>query len=116
MNEFLHEQLPPESMILSGRGPVPDRYGFQSNALQVFYARSEESWEDERAHAHLEADECFLVLQGAVVVEVDGEEHVIGPREYAFFPRGVFHRIARVVPPVEAFMIRAPSVEDKVYR
>lgn len=116
MRTFFHQKLPTESMILSGRGPVPPQFGFQSDQLQVFFAHDDASWSDERAQAHLECDECFLVLKGAIVLDVEGEERVIKAREYAYFPPGVFHRIVRVETPVEAFVIRAPSVEDKVYR
>ena len=114
MRAFHHRRLPPASALLSGVGPVPEEHGFLSGTLQVWY-ENDPARTDERAHAHLEADKCFLVLRGAVVVEVGGEEHRIGPREFCFFPVGVFHRIVRVEPPVEAFMIRGPLVDDKVY-
>jgi hypothetical protein len=38
----------------------------------------------------------------------------VGPREFCCFPRGVYHSIVEVHPPVETFMIRAPSVRDRV--
>ena len=66
-------------------------------------------------HAHQESDECFIVLQGTIVVEVQGEQFTIGPREFCCFPRGVYHSVIQVFPPIESLMIRAPSVNDKLY-
>lgn len=64
---------------------------------------------------HLESDECFIVLRGTLVVEVEGEQYTIGEREFCCFPRGVYHSVVEVHPPVETLMIRAPSINDKVY-
>ena len=116
MKRIHHRRLPDHSTLLSGGGEMPDEYGFRSPRLQVWYNNTADEWADEQAHAHLECDECFIVTRGVIVVDVEGEELRIGPREYCYFPIGVFHRIVRVEPPVESFMIRAPSVKDKVYR
>jgi hypothetical protein len=51
-----------------------------------------------------------------LIVDVEGAHHTIGPREFCCFPRGVFHAVVEVMPPVQTLMIRAPSVDDKVYR
>lgn len=110
-----HRELPAFSTVLSGRGPIRDRYGFRSERLQIWFNHTTEAWADDRPHAHTECDEAFVVMQGTIVVEVEGERIEVGPREYCVFPAGVFHRIASVRPPVESFMIRAPSVDDKVY-
>ena len=116
MTAFHVRRLPERSAILAGRGPVEAGIGCLSSRLQVWYCNAGDSWNDEREHAHEECDECFLVLRGAVVVAVDGEEHVIGPRQYCVFPPGVFHRVVRATPPVEALVIRAPAHDDKIYR
>ena len=65
---------------------------------------------------HLESDECFILLRGSLLVEVEGERVMIEAREFCCFPRGVYHSVVQVFPPVESLMIRAPSVEDKIYR
>ena len=65
---------------------------------------------------HLESDECFIVLRGALVVEVEGEQFIVGEREFCCFPIGIYHSVVEVHPPIETLMIRAPSVNDKVYR
>jgi len=64
---------------------------------------------------HAQSDECFIVLNGSLLVEVEGERVVVGPREFCCFPSGVYHAIIEVETPAETLMIRAPSVNDKVY-
>ena len=115
MRRFHHRPLPEYSTLLSGRVP-PDEVGFPSERLQIWYNHTTERWVDPCPHAHLESDECFIVLRGRLVVEVEGERVVVGPREFCCFPRGVFHSVVETFPPFETLMIRAPSVEDKIYQ
>jgi mannose-6-phosphate isomerase-like protein (cupin superfamily) len=53
---------------------------------------------DTPAHVHEREDELFVSLEGAHVIELDGDEHRIGPGESVFAPRGVPHAQRRVVP------------------
>jgi mannose-6-phosphate isomerase-like protein (cupin superfamily) len=53
---------------------------------------------DTPAHVHEREDELFLSLEGDHIIELDGEEHRIGPGEFLFAPRGVPHSQRRVVP------------------
>jgi len=115
MERFHQRKLPERSALLAGRQP-PDEVGFPSEQLQIWYNNTLETWADPAPHAHLNSDECFIVLRGSLLVEVEGERIMIGPREFCCFPRGVYHAVVQVFPPVESLMIRAPSVEDKVYR
>lgn len=112
MAEFHHRKLPTRSTLLP-----PDDVGFQSRQLQIWYNTTDQGWvgEGEAPHLHTESDECFIVLRGALVVEVDRQRHTIGPREFCCFPRGVLHAIVEVQTPVETLMIRAPSTHDKIY-
>ncbi len=114
MSLFHHQLLPEYSTLLMGQTP-PDRVGFASERLQIWYNYTNEGWHDPGAHAHTESDECFIVLRGRLVVEVDGQRITVGPREFCCFPRGVFHAIVETFPPIESLMIRAPSVNDKIY-
>jgi len=116
MPQFHHHKLPNHSTLLSGHVP-PDGTGFQSERLQIWYNNTDENWvgAGEEPHVHTQSDECFIVLQGELVVDVEGERFTVGPREFCCFARGVYHAIAEVRPPVETLMIRAPSVDDKVY-
>lgn len=112
---FHHYNLPDYSTLLSGRLPRED-LSFQSEKLQIWYNNTEEIWTDSGLHYHTESDEIFIVLKGTIVVEVDGERHTIGPREFCCFPAGIYHAVVNVFPPLETLMIRAPSAEDKVYK
>jgi len=114
MARFHHRKLPEYSTLLSGRKPR-DEVGFWSERLQIWYNHTDKAWQDPTSHAHLEGDECFIVLRGELVVEVEGERFTVGPREFCCFPRGVYHAVVEVHPPVESLMIRAPSKDDKVY-
>src|SRR4051812_41795863 len=109
MPGFHHRPLPGYSTLLSGRTP-PDKVGFRSERLQVWFNHSDRAWADPMPHAHLESDECFIVLEGSLIVEVEGERVTVGPREFCCFAAGVSHAVVEVHPPVETLMIRAPSV------
>jgi mannose-6-phosphate isomerase-like protein (cupin superfamily) len=117
MTKFHLQKLPDHSTLLSGRAPR-DETGFQSQQLQIWYNNTDTNWvgSGEVSHLHTLSDECFIVLSGSLVVEVEGERFTVGPREFCCFPAGQYHAVLEVHPPVETFMIRAPSVEDKVYR
>ncbi len=115
MRRFHLRRFPDFSTLLAGHTPCDDS-GFQSERLQIWYNNTEEPWADPGPHMHLESDECFIVLRGSIVVEVEDERYTIGPREFCCFPRGVYHQVVEVHPPVESLMVRAPSVEDKVYQ
>jgi mannose-6-phosphate isomerase-like protein (cupin superfamily) len=115
MTKFHHKKLPGFSTILCGRKTQND-YGFESKSLQIWYNKTTEEWKDDRPHAHKECDECFIVIKGKIDVDVDGELHTIHAGEFCCFPKGVFHSIIKVYPPIESYMIRAPSIEDKVHK
>jgi mannose-6-phosphate isomerase-like protein (cupin superfamily) len=112
---FHHRKLPSSSALLSGRSPRDD-LGFQSDQLQILYRNTGDPWSDSDVHTHRESDECFIVLQGELTVEVEGERVSIGPREICFFPQGVYHALVETHPPLEVLIIRAPSLDDKSYR
>lgn len=115
MKPYHPRKLPEYSTLLSGNTPRDDT-GFQSQLLQIWYNHTNQKWSDETPHMHTESDEIFVVLQGALIVEVEGEQFQVGPREFCCFPHGVYHSVMEVDPPVETLMIRAPSTADKVYR
>ena len=116
MAHFHHQRLPNHSTLLSGRVP-PDEVGFQSDQLQIWFNNTDESWvgEGELPHKHLQSDECFLILEGSIEVQVDGDTILIGAGEFCCFQAGVLHAVVSVKPPIQSLVIRAPSVEDKVY-
>lgn len=112
---FHHQTLPAHSTLLVGPRP-PDPIGFRSERLQVWYNHTSEAWCDPHLHRHEDSDECFIVLRGTLVVAVEGERITVGPRTFCCFPRGVYHAVIDVHPPVETLMIRAPAIADKRYQ
>src|SRR6185436_18054418 len=115
MKPYHHRKLPEYSTLLSGHLPR-DANSFESQQLQIWYNHTDQKWSDEMPHMHAESDEIFVVLQGTLTIEVEGKRFNVGPREFCCFPRGVYHSVVEVHPPVETLMIRAPSVDDKVYQ
>ena len=114
MSSFHHRPLPDYSTLLAGRTP-PDEVGFTSDRLQIWYNQTSEAWRDPRPHAHAASDECFILLRGRLVVEVEGQRVSVGPREFCCFPAGVVHAVVETYPPIESLMIRSPSIDDKIY-
>ncbi len=114
MTVFHHRQLPDFSALLAGPTP-PSDFAFHSDRLQISYFKTQEGWTDPLPHAHQESDECFLVFQGMILVEVEGERVTIGPREFCGFPRGIYHQVVEVRPPVECLILRSPTGSDKRY-
>jgi len=117
MGKYHHQKLPDYSTLLSGHSP-PDDIGFTSNQLQIWFNKTNESWigEGEISHMHKMSDECFIVLQGSLDVDVEGDLFTIKAGEFCCFPAGIYHSVKEIHLPIETLMIRAPSIEDKVYQ
>lgn len=113
-DQLLHRRLPQKSGLLVGPRP-PDDFAYQLDHLQIWFNRTDEPWNDPAPHFHQESDEVFIVLKGELVVEVNGERITVGPDEFCAFPAGVVHSVVDVHTPHESLMIRAPSVQDKIY-
>lgn len=116
MDKYHHRKLPDFSTLLSGHTPLHE-LGFKSDRLQIWYNKTNESWigDGESPHKHLESDECFIVLEGSMIIEVDGDQFTLSAGEFCCFPAGIYHNILEIHPPVEALMIRSPSIADKEY-
>jgi len=115
MPMFHHRHLPDFSALLAGPTP-PNDFAFRSDRLQISYFSTKEAWTDPLPHAHQESDECFLVFQGSIIVEVEGERVTIGPRDFCGFSRGTYHQVVEVRPPIECLIIRnSSSGSDKKY-
>jgi mannose-6-phosphate isomerase-like protein (cupin superfamily) len=72
MTRFYHQKLPSYSALLAGREP-PNDSSFRSDKLQIWYNTIDTPWKDDGHHAHLESDECFIVLQGVLIVALEGK-------------------------------------------
>lgn len=65
-------------------------------------------------HAHEESDEVYMVLEGAISLQIEDEITRVSAGEICFVPLGVFHAVTHVDVPYRGFVIRAPSVQDKI--
>ncbi len=61
--------------------------GFNGHDVMVVKVRGEFVW-----HAHPDTDDLFLVLSGALVIQLRDGEVRLGPGELYVVPRGVEHR------------------------
>jgi mannose-6-phosphate isomerase-like protein (cupin superfamily) len=113
-HSFHHRRLPRRSALLSGRFP-PSDLAFQSESLQVWFNETTEAWADDRAHFHTSSDEMFVVLEGTLVVPVEDRRVRVEAGQFCSFEAGLMHRIVSTEPPLRTLMIRAPSLDDKVY-
>lgn len=67
-------------------------------------------------HSHPEADETFYVLEGEVVIHIDGASHTVATGGIAVVPRGIPH--AFMVTSAEARMLclQTPGSGEDFYR
>lgn len=99
--------------LISGRSPA-DALSFQSERLQVIFNDTSTPWQDTVAHAHLESDEIYIVLEGEMVIAVNDELFNVAAGEVLYVPSGAVHQLVRVEVPHRSLVLRSPSVNDKV--
>ncbi len=80
-------------------------------------------WEDEMVrgkttplHLHPDFDEALYVLEGEIVVQVDGVDHVVGERGFALAPRGVPHAFLVTSETARILAVIAPGHAESFYR
>jgi mannose-6-phosphate isomerase-like protein (cupin superfamily) len=110
-------QIPPlpnaGPLCSARRSRTEGRGGLASDRLQLWFNNTNTKWHDEGLHAHRESDEIFVVLEGNLVVDVDGDRVTIGPGEFCCFPQGLQHGVVETHPALRTLMFRAPSLDDK---
>lgn len=111
---WLKRTIPSHIEILSGSYPPNDNC-FRSDHLQILCNSSDTPWTDDGLHAHLESDEAYLVLEGEITLAIEEDTTIVSAGEICFVPKGVSHAVTNVRVPYRGFVIRAPSVEDKMY-
>jgi quercetin dioxygenase-like cupin family protein len=83
--------------------------------LSVFQATMPEGFSPPR-HIHTREDEVFLVLDGEVLFEIDGERRLAGPGVSVYMPRGVPHTF-RIQSPVGRMLgVMTPGGFDQLFR
>jgi quercetin dioxygenase-like cupin family protein len=110
----------------SGEG---ERRWFLGGGLHTWKASSEETggamivFEDDLEqgkmtpmHLHAEADEAFYVIEGEIVLNVEGRERVVGAGGFTFAPRGCSHAFVVTSPRARLLCIQTPGSGQAFYR
>jgi quercetin dioxygenase-like cupin family protein len=67
-------------------------------------------------HTHPEVDETLYVLEGEVLVHVDGEDYSVGPDGMALAPRGLPHAFLVTSPRARILFLETPGSSEAFYR
>lgn len=67
-------------------------------------------------HLHPDIDETVYVLDGEIVVEVDGEQHPVGAGGLAAAPRGVAHAFMVTSDTARLLVLQTPGSGEAFYR
>ena len=106
-----------------------ERLWFYGGGVHTWKASSEETggtlmlFEDHMSegkatplHIHANEDEALYVLEGDILVHIDGEEYPVGPRGIAFAPRGVPHAFLVTSPTAKVLCLQTPGSAESFYR
>ncbi len=66
-------------------------------------------------HSHAGADEALYVIDGEIVVYVDGDEQRVGPGGFSFAPRGVAHAFAVLSPSARLLTLQTPGTSQSFF-
>jgi quercetin dioxygenase-like cupin family protein len=67
-------------------------------------------------HIHANEDETLYVLEGEILVHIDGSDHPVGPRGIAVAPRGVPHAFLVTSPTARVLTLQTPGSAEAFYR
>jgi len=67
-------------------------------------------------HSHPEVDETFYVLEGAILVHIDGREQTVGSGGVAIVPRGVPHAFLVTSERARILFLETPGSSEAFYR
>jgi len=67
-------------------------------------------------HIHADEDEALYVLEGEILVHIDGTEHRLGPHGFAMAPRGVPHAFVVTSPTARVLTLLTPGSAEAFYR
>jgi mannose-6-phosphate isomerase-like protein (cupin superfamily) len=114
--------------IIRGRGEG-ERLWFAGGGVHIWKATAEETdgafilFEDRMTrgkttplHTHPHDDEIFIVLEGEILVHVEGTEHLVGPGGVAVAPRGVPHAFLVTSEIARILTLETPGSTEAFYR
>jgi quercetin 2,3-dioxygenase len=106
-----------------------ERMWFLGGGLHTWKALSEETddsmlvFEDhlERGkvtpmHLHADVDEALYIIEGEILLNVEGNEHVVGAGGFTFAPRGCAHAFMVTSERARLLCIQAPGAGQAFYR
>ena len=99
--------------VIAGPHPPSDQ-GFRSDRLQILHWNVDEPYGDDGTHLHRSSDEVYVVLEGAIDVEIDGSRITVAAGEAVTVGAGVSHALVAVRYPARGLTIRGPAISDKV--
>ena len=67
-------------------------------------------------HVHANEDEALYVLEGEILVHIDGDDHRVGTRGVAVAPRGVPHAFLVTSPTARVLTLQTPGSAESFYR
>lgn len=67
-------------------------------------------------HVHAGEDEALYVLEGEILVHIDGEDHAVGPNGVAVAPRGVPHAFLVLSETARVLTLQTPGSAEAFYR
>lgn len=67
-------------------------------------------------HLHADVDEALFVLEGEILLNVDGSEHVVGTGGFAFAPRGSVHALVVTSRHARLLVIQTPGSGQAFFR
>ena len=114
--------------IIRGEGEGERRW-FAGGGVHIWKATAEETdgafilFEDRMArgkttplHTHPHEDETFLVLEGEILVHVEGTEHPVGPGGVAVVPRGAQHAFFVTSEEARILALQTPGSGEAFYK
>jgi quercetin dioxygenase-like cupin family protein len=66
-------------------------------------------------HVHPKATECVYVLEGEILVNIDGQEHVVGEGGFTMTPPGVPHAFTVTSPTARVLAMQMPGAGAAFY-
>lgn len=67
-------------------------------------------------HVHADEDETLYVLEGEILVHIDGDDHVVGANGVAVAPRGVPHAFLVKSETARVLTLQTPGSAEAFYR
>ena len=99
--------------VVAGPNP-PDETCFCSSRVQVLHWQVEAPFSDAGTHLHQDSDEVYVVMEGAVDLDIDRASVTVMAGEAVTVGAGVSHALVAVHHAARGLTIRGPAIDDKV--